>query len=103
MRALGRYSEPAERSLAVGSFNVEPATAAWRSYSLASMACRLGNHTLAIERCERSQDYDRGMLSRAASIQLILAMAHAQQGQHSRARMELARDGKLSRAISRRA
>jgi hypothetical protein len=90
MRALDRYSEVAERSLASRGSGVDAAMAAWRSYSLALMAYRLGNFPQAIEHCARSQEYDRGMQSRAASIELILAMAHARLGQHDQARTELA-------------
>jgi serine/threonine protein kinase len=90
MRALGRFSEVAEQSLAISSSNLDP-MAAWRAYSLALLAYRQGNYSLAIDRCERSRNYNQEMQSRIASVCLLLAMSHSQLEQQAQAHTELAK------------
>ena len=85
MHALARYGEVAERSFGAGGHSADPPMAAWRSYSLALLAYRLGNYPLAINRCERSEDLDREVQSRAAGIQFLMAMANARLGRQKQA------------------
>ncbi len=89
LRALDRYREVAQQPLTANGSSMDRAMAAWRFYSLALMAYRLGNYPLAIERSGQSQNLDLSFQSRVASVHVLLAMAHAQLGQFDTARREL--------------
>jgi serine/threonine protein kinase len=90
MRALSRYLEVSQSSLERSSPQLDLNMAAWRAYTLSLMAYRTRNYGLAVEWGERSRDYDSGMQSRVMSVQVIMAMAHAQLGQTGQAQAELA-------------
>jgi tetratricopeptide (TPR) repeat protein len=90
MRIVGRFYEVSEASLNQNSPDANLNMSAWGAYSLSLMTYRRGDYAQTIVWCQRSRDYDRGMLTRAMSVQTVLAMAHFRQGDVDAARAELA-------------
>lgn len=89
LHALQPLAEIASNSLDGGQAP-DASLAAWRSFSLALMAYRKGDYAGAENWCERSVAYQTGNVSRAANLQVVLAMTHFHAGKIDLARSELA-------------
>ena len=63
--------------------------AAWHAYALALLAYRKADYDSAYRWCNRALDYDRGILVRDVSVQLIRAMACARLGRMDEAKADL--------------
>jgi eukaryotic-like serine/threonine-protein kinase len=76
----------------------DPFMEAWRCDSLALMAYRQNDFPTAKEWCEKSLAYGRDALARAATADIIEAMACQKLGEQDQARVELAQGEKLVEA-----
>lgn len=91
LSALQPLAEVAEKSLEISSQQVPLDMAAWRAYALALLEYRRGNYRRAVDWCERSLDYDQGVQSRVAGVNLVLAVASWKQGHADEAHAALDR------------
>ena len=90
LSALSGFAEITRNSLENNNSKIPSGLAAYYAYSLALMAYRQGDYDQTTNWCQRALNYNHNVQSRDVSVQLILAMAHAQLGETEKAQAELA-------------
>lgn len=90
LESLRLLADETTRRLAEADRGGDDFTAAWRSVALSLLEYRRGNHAKAAEWSRRCLAYPGTNAPRAATAQIILAMADHQLGRHTEARLRLA-------------